>query len=446
MKKLLIFLGLILTIFICGCSNAKGNITNISFTEDKKEIIVGNEDFLPIIIEGKGTFDEVTYEFSEEGIVSIDQDVITALKTGTVIVTARAKYNKEIFSEIEIVVVTNEPKEFVNLFVPTTSIRIGDKISFDILNMDDLKVSSKSDFIWQSSDESIAKFNDNYELEGIRQGKVTVTVTQKNKPQNSNTRPISVGYPSDLKTENNEPNSGPLILYTESGEFTIEAGVETQLKVFEAQNYLRYYWSSSDEDILCVSETGEMIGCREGVVTVTVVSKDADPGTNNSVTIHVTGKSKLNYIERLLTIALAEQGEKEATGNNDSKFNEWAHCYDAWCAIFVSWCANQAGIPRSILNRSISVTVLYNSFVSKNQFHYKEDYIPVAGDIIIFKSDGASHVGIVVTCDGKTVYTIEGNTSNMVARRSYDLNDSKITGYGHPNYGEYSKDTGVKWE
>ena len=297
MKKLLIFLGLILTIFICGCSNAKGNITNISFTEDKKEIIVGNEDFLPIIIEGKGTFDEVTYEFSEEGIVSIDQDVITALKTGTVIVTARAKYNKEIFSEIEIVVVTNEPKEFVNLFVPTTSIRIGDKISFDILNMDDLKVSSKSDFIWQSSDESIAKFNDNYELEGIRQGKVTVTVTQKNKPQNSNTRPISVGYPSDLKTENNEPNSGPLILYTESGEFTIEAGVETQLKVFEAQNYLRYYWSSSDEDILCVSETGEMIGCREGVVTVTVVSKDADPGTNNSVTIHVTGKSKLNYIE-----------------------------------------------------------------------------------------------------------------------------------------------------
>ena len=36
--------------------------------------------------------------------------------------------------------------------------------------------------------------------------------------------------------------------------------------------------------------------------------------------------------------------------------------------------------------------------------------------------------------DGSKVYTIEGNTSDKVARRSYYLSDSYIVGYGRPAY------------
>ena len=75
-----------------------------------------------------------------------------------------------------------------------------------------------------------------------------------------------------------------------------------------------------------------------------------------------------------------------------------------------------------------------NTFDNWDRFYYKESYTPVRGDLIIFKSDGASHVGIVLSSDATTVYTIEGNTSNMVAKRSYPLNHSTITGYCHPNY------------
>jgi cell wall-associated NlpC family hydrolase len=64
-------------------------------------------------------------------------------------------------------------------------------------------------------------------------------------------------------------------------------------------------------------------------------------------------------------------------------------------------------------------------------------YTPAPGDLIFFdwEGDGVSdHVGIVERADGTTVYTIEGNTSDSVARRSYALDSVKITGYGVPIY------------
>ena len=41
------------------------------------------------------------------------------------------------------------------------------------------------------------------------------------------------------------------------------------------------------------------------------------------------------------------------------------------------------------------------------------------------------HVGIVVNVANGRVNTIEGNTSNMVARRSYQFGGIVIVGYGY---------------
>ena len=45
--------------------------------------------------------------------------------------------------------------------------------------------------------------------------------------------------------------------------------------------------------------------------------------------------------------------------------------------------------------------------------------------------DGTSdHVGIVEKTEGSTVYTVEGNSSDAVNQRSYDINNGTIMGYG----------------
>ena len=45
--------------------------------------------------------------------------------------------------------------------------------------------------------------------------------------------------------------------------------------------------------------------------------------------------------------------------------------------------------------------------------------------------DGCSdHVGIVESCDGTTVHTIEGNSGDAVRQNSYTVNSQSILGYG----------------
>lgn len=60
---------------------------------------------------------------------------------------------------------------------------------------------------------------------------------------------------------------------------------------------------------------------------------------------------------------------------------------------------------------------------------------PQAGDQIFFYSGGEiNHTGIVERVSGGVVHTIEGNTSDQVARRSYGASASVIAGYGRPKW------------
>ena len=63
--------------------------------------------------------------------------------------------------------------------------------------------------------------------------------------------------------------------------------------------------------------------------------------------------------------------------------------------------------------------------------------VPAPSDVIFFdwEPDGeVDHVGIVEYVEGDFVYTLEGNTSNSVARRTYRLDSQNIYGYGTPMY------------
>lgn len=105
-----------------------------------------------------------------------------------------------------------------------------------------------------------------------------------------------------------------------------------------------------------------------------------------------------------------------------------------WCACFASWCAEQSGMVASgqVLKFS-SCAVGASWFQGQGRWKGK-GYTPSAGDFIFFdwnKDGQVDHVGIVVNVANGRVNTIEGNTSNMVARRSYQLGGIVIVGYGY---------------
>ena len=128
------------------------------------------------------------------------------------------------------------------------------------------------------------------------------------------------------------------------------------------------------------------------------------------------------------------QGFKENNADNMTPYGEW-YGLDGqpWCAMFVSYCAQKAGLLDNLVPRFASVNSGIKWYKEHNRYKsIDSEYEPKAGDIIFFESNGQKHTGIVTAFDSEKnmVYTIEGNSDNAVANRKYSLNNSKIIGYG----------------
>ena len=110
---------------------------------------------------------------------------------------------------------------------------------------------------------------------------------------------------------------------------------------------------------------------------------------------------------------------------------------EEWCACFVSWCADQCGhIEAGVIPKFSLCSAGMEWFESRGQF-MDGSYVPASGDLAFFDwgNDGSvDHVGIVESVVDGTVYTVEGNSGDKVARRSYPIGYGQIVGYGLPVY------------
>lgn len=169
-----------------------------------------------------------------------------------------------------------------------------------------------------------------------------------------------------------------------------------------------------------------------------------------------------NAIQQLLDIARSQIGYLEKTSNNqlddftaNAGSNNWtkyardladAGYYNgnkngcAWCDVFCDWCFYILTNKNSILAQQIQCqTGDCGAGCSFSAQYYRAQgcysNTPQIGDQIFFGATGAEyHTGIVEQVSSTQVITIEGNTSEQVARRTYSINDPSINGYGHPKY------------
>lgn len=149
-----------------------------------------------------------------------------------------------------------------------------------------------------------------------------------------------------------------------------------------------------------------------------------------------------NQRQDIIGVALTQVGYREGW-NNDTKYGAWYSTavgwsmnYQPWCAMFISWCANQAGIPTSALKLCSFADL--GGFGITDTFKYSSGRVPQPGDL--FTREG-QHAGIVYQVDvaNNTFVTIEGNTNDSgwdgigVFIRYHSLTDSRYT-FGSPNY------------
>ena len=111
-----------------------------------------------------------------------------------------------------------------------------------------------------------------------------------------------------------------------------------------------------------------------------------------------------------------------------------------WCAVFVSWCANQCGyIESGIVPKYKWCMDAKEWFQERGRWVNDNTYRPKSGDIIFYDWNGngvIDHTGIVVGTDATgRIHTIEGNTKDKVRDdRVIYVGDVDICGYGIPAY------------
>lgn len=376
------------------------------------------------------------YDISLSGADAIlNGRIITALARGDIRITVTLKNNTELSSYIDVHVAPLMP--IVTLTQNNIIVGGSTNIYFD--NLEELDDKDLNNYVITLSDNEVASLND-LTLTGKKIGNTVLTITNKNDNEIIASNYLNVIDNTITYDEENEIASGKLYLYHKNkDDFDgyIHAGLMDYFGILGAHDYTKYNWISSNTKVLVIFEDGRYIAVAQGSATIQVTRKD-----NNDVVgrlnIKVYGEPDVDYIGRLIAIATSQLGYVEGP-DNDTKYGRWYGIPNGeWCAMFVSWCANQAGISTDIIPKYAGCTVGREWFESRGLFRYKEEYVPKAGDIIFFLSDGAGHTGIVINCDGSRVYTIEGNTSDMCAKRNYSLNWHTITGYGTPNYPPYS--------
>lgn len=159
------------------------------------------------------------------------------------------------------------------------------------------------------------------------------------------------------------------------------------------------------------------------------INGDAATMATNSTGLSVgNSTTALGQPGALVSVAQSQIGYEE-TGENHTKYGRWFGMDgEQWCAMFVSWCANQAGIPESTMVKGAATYEMKPWYESKGPEIPSEQAQP--GDVIFFyvPSKGRiGHIGIVEKGDGAgNVTTIEGNHNNAVGR--VDYSKDRLTG------------------
>ncbi|MDD4213059.1 MAG: CHAP domain-containing protein [Bacilli bacterium] len=374
-------------------------------------------------------YEAFTWTISDPGIATLNEFyVLSALSEGTVTISLVLNSDPSIFGAITVNVIPVLPI----LYTSQTILEVSDTVPMLISKV---AKTSYDDYDWEVSDPTVIQLNHLYEVTALKEGSSSITITHKTNNLVTTSMVLLVRN-SNISNPTAEPSEGPLYVKATNGTGIVQAGEILDIEVLGQLDPYKYRYQSSDSTIVGITDTGKVFGIKEGIAKIHVISKK-DSSIRGSLTVTVEGIPNVDYISRIIAAGLGEEGYVEGL-NDKNKYGEWFEYPNvAWCAIFVSWCSNQAGIGIDVIPKYSSVSYGMIWFQEHGLFGYQENYTPKAGDIIFFSDNDASHTGIVVSCDGTRVYTIEGNTSGGVHQRSYNLTYSDITGYGTPNYPLY---------
>ena len=118
---------------------------------------------------------------------------------------------------------------------------------------------------------------------------------------------------------------------------------------------------------------------------------------------------------RVVLQALGQMGFTEGDDEYTPFGVRYGYPNGYWCDMFVSWCADEAGIPKEAFPRSVNCARHCRAFTGLGRYYASASrggtYLPQQGDLVLFHNDSGRihHVGLVLYVEDETLFTIEGN-------------------------------------
>ena len=220
-----------------------------------------------------------------------------------------------------------------------------------------------------------------------------------------------------------------------------------ELKIDEKAYSQEIRWSSSNNKVATVDETGLVTGVSAGTADIRMKTH------TGAVTTFPVKVSKPGTAQAMIDTFNAWMGYSRINGKQHGIIDiynsvlPWPAGYkmkysDAWCDATVSAAAIKTGCV-NLIGRECSVPRHIKIFQALGIWQEDGTITPRPGDIIVYSwcrfrqpnNASASHIGIVAKVEGKTITCIEGNRGiGIVATRTIPVGWGCIRGYAQPKY------------
>ena len=273
-------------------------ITRLTLTAPAKNVAVGGTiQLTPVYLPENATRQQVTWASANEQFATVDANgVVTGLKRGNVRITATATDGSNIRANINLQVTQSAEEITLDNSELTVDVGRNGVLKATVLPKD----TNNRKVVWSSSDESVAKVNNQGRVTGVALGDCEITCASEEVSTVLAKAVVHVQQPVLKVTL----DPAPAVYNNETAQLTWKIEPEN------ASNP-KLTFASSNEKILTVDENGVVTGVSGGEAYVTATTTD---GSRRQAKVKVKVMQHLTGVHMLRKTAYIDYGQTSSAG------------------------------------------------------------------------------------------------------------------------------------
>ena len=273
-------------------------VTRISVKASAKSVAVGEKISLTAeIMPENATMQQVTWSSADERIATVDGDgIVTGVKKGNARIVATAADGSKVRANINVNVTQNAAEIVLNQKDVSVAVGKSAVLKATVLPKD----TNDKSVLWSSSDESIAKVNQQGRITGAAVGDCEIICTSKSTGEVQAKAAVHVLLPVKKIIF----GSAPTLYVRENAQLTWT--VEPADASIQALTF-----SSGNQKILTVDANGVVTGVKAGETWVNALSTD---GSNRRARVKVKILQHVEGVHMKRNTAYVSRGETSVTG------------------------------------------------------------------------------------------------------------------------------------